>query len=96
MSIDAGDRETQRLLGSLETAIKSVNGSIVKMDEKLDTVGETVVRIDSSVRSAWKKIEEHNKHIEDFKKIKNQAFGIATFVGFLGGIVGFIIDHIFK
>jgi len=70
-------------IGHLEQAVKTATAQQSKIFDKIDDMNNRLACLPPLV----KKVEEHHKHIEDFKTLKNKGTGVLVSITIGAGVL---------
>ena len=70
--------------------IEYLHDLVVRVDDRLDDMAETLVRHDENLKQHMKRSDQNEEAIEMLKAHVNKVNGVAAFLGLLGVIAGIV------
>jgi len=80
----------------VEEILKQVKETAEKTEVKVSEINERTIEHGAAIKSAHKRIDTHDDHIEDYKRTKNKALGFMFGGGFLSGGAGAMFAKFFS
>ena len=82
------------MLGAIQADVVHIRRNTEVTDAKMDKINESVIRQDSSLKSAHKRIDEIKPVVDDYAKTKQKGIGALTLLGAICGFVGAVAGKI--
>lgn len=74
-------------LGQLTAMVENIEKTGLRTEEKIDNHTKDIVELEQRTKSAHKRLDAHNTHIEDYKTMKQRGFGIVSVIGAIAGVL---------
>lgn len=87
--------ELSRMIGSIQSDVAHIRRTTEAIDQKTDKTNERVIENSSSLKLVYKRIDDMQVHVDDYRSVKQKGIGVITVVGMVFGFIGALVGKLF-